>query len=1124
MSSNEYLDNLMAELAEQGIEPPKANINNINTSNVNDKELEIITSMERITGRKFSDEQRKILEYHGNACILACAGSGKALVNGTGVLTPNGYVPIETLKVGDKVFDESGYIQSVVGVYPQGKKQIYKMHFSDGTVIKCCKDHLWNYQTYNMRRTHKRWYTSTTEYLLDNVETSIYPHNESKGSQVRANLYIPMCEPVQFDKKELPIKPYALGALLGDGCIRNVEVNCGYSFTNEDSDVVDRVATELSEIGCSLKYVGTGVTYRINAGRECGYESKFTYILRELGLLNTDSSTKFIPDIYKLSSVEDRLELIKGIIDTDGYCKGSSYELTLKSERLIDDVKFIIETLGMTATKSSKIASCMYNGKRVETPVYRLYIKTNELIPKIHYSSRRDKQWKKGQSWARRTVENIEVTDEYEEMTCIKVSGLSELFLTEHCIVTHNTTISVNLIAKRILTGEIKDVNKLIYTTFSKAGADEMKERMDKLMSQLGMGHINVQVRTLHSFFLSVIRTFGLNKRIINASERTKMVRQACKDAEYSLKDDDLMIIDNLLSYQMNNLLTNKKLVESYVNTLEDLTVEKYSIINASFRKQKDDDNCMDYDDMQYYLWLWLVKWQKSSNQVEKDTAVAVRNYCKAVYTDFYIDEAQDVSKIQFEIIKAIVSDPDNKNKLDKNLVFIGDDDQCIYQWRGSDPSIILTIGAKFNMQTFVLSTNYRCLNEIVDYAATGIKCNNSRFDKSMNAFNKGGSVKIYPSAKEDLCTLSIAALNQIKYWLSQGDKVSDIAVLSRNNFHLALLSNMLLREGIYCNMTEDMKLTKSYMYNDVKDIIALSEPTWKADLTAKVLWRLCRYMGAANSRIIASFQDSCALSLEDTLGWLLKHFVNKDLDFSKKLNINMQAEQQMQYQMAKLSKDTTDDMYMLYRTLSSGSREDKIRSLLYQYLQATSFMYKSKDKNRSITGLVQYVINLMKKDGVDKMLEFMRVTEQLEGGRMVIPGDKLTLTTIHSAKGREWKNVIMFGCDNVSQPSFDGIYGMIQDDIPMSDIFENIDEERRLFYVGNTRAKENLFVITYLQPSIFILEALGAFKDKNGGNNATIVELVSDNQWQERYKDIIQEKIFDSNSKYFYNPEDYKI
>lgn len=1210
MGSNEYLDNLMAELAAQGVEPPKDSINSVVTSNVDDRELEIITNMERITGRKFSDEQRKILEHHGNACILACAGSGKALVNGTGVLTVNGYVPIESLIIGDKVLDQDGKEQSVLGVFPQGKKRVYNVVFNNGYIIKCCKDHLWE--------------------IFD---------NDMGGRKVVDT------------------------ATIGD-------ILCDKEYVS-----IPSVSLQHKSMPNRLFCAGTNAIER--------------------ALLEEDK----IADIFKVIFTKNRSinDLCYDLVES------SSGKLVVRTALIKEILELYLDFNSMLIRKSE------FNGE--------YYV--------IEYST---------EPICFRDIVKVEETEEEAEMTCIKVSGESELFLTEHCIVTHNTTISVNLIAKRILTGEIKDVNKLIYTTFSKAGADEMKERLDTLMGQLGMGHIKVQVRTLHSFFLSVIHTFGLNKRIISSSERTKMVRQACKDAEYPLKDDDLMIIDNLLSYQMNNLLTNKKLVDSYVNTLEDLTVEKYAIINASFRKQKDDDNCMDYDDMQYYLWLWLVKWQKSQNQVERDTALAVRNYCKAVYTDFYIDEAQDVSKIQFEIIKAIVSDPENKNKLDRNLVFIGDDDQClledtevltdsgiklikdivegdkvlsldngnivkstvintyshginnsiplvkittasgksyvatadhkvmvkipdkfkeesfyyggnryavsdivrafldaeepdkrdllmwriksrlsvfgylmdlphfgrdaitengyvitsamslstgmvfgklnednnkvvddiitsvevvdkgefigqdkrvyclnlasnhnyfangllthncIYQWRGSDPSIILTIGAKFNMQTFVLSTNYRCLNEIVDYAAVGIKCNNSRFDKSMNAFNQGGSVKIYPSAREDLCSLSIAALNQIKYWLSQGDKVSDIAVLSRNNFHLALLSNMLLREGIYCNMTEDMKLTKSYMYNDVKDIIALSEPTWKAELTAKVLWRLCRFMGANNSRIIASFQDSCALSLEDTLGWLLKHFVVKDLNFSKKLNINMQAEQQMQYQMAKLSRDTTDDMLTLYNTLKLENREDKIRSLLYQYLQATSFMYKSKDKNRSIRGLVQYIINLMKKDGVDKMLEFMRVTEQLECGKMVIPGDKLTLTTIHSAKGREWKNVIMFGCDNVSQPSFDGIYGMIQDDIPMSDIFENIDEERRLFYVGNTRAKENLFVITYLQPSIFILEALGAFNDNKGGNNATIVELVSDNQWQERYKNTIQEKIFDSESKYFYNPEDYKV
>ena len=1231
MNNNEYLDSLMAELAAQGVEPPKNNNNNVKSTD--DKELEIIANMERVTGKKFSDEQRKILEHHGNACILACAGSGKALVNGTGVLTPNGYVPIETLKVEDKVFNENGHVQEVLGVFPQGKKKVYNVRFNGNIVIKCCKDHLWT-----IRNKNCYWQTMNT---LD----------------IKSIL----------DKEKAIDSDFAIG-------IPNIYLdNFNGLGLGEYYNAFKSVIGDLSEFFNTL----------IEESKTCEILQGFV--------------SRYIDDVNI------------GFKDATQYLSEYLFGKTLliKNKDFCNKLELALNFFGITADKEDT--------------------EEGTVITFKYY----DKE-----------IVDIEETEDYAEMTCIKVSGLSELFMTEHCIVTHNTTISVNLIAKRILTGEIKDTNKLIYTTFSKAGAEVMNDRLTTLLNQLGMGHIKVQVRTLHSFFLSVIRTFGLNKRIINASERSKMVRQACKDAEYTLKDDDLMIIDNLLSYQMNNLLTNKKLVDSYVNTLEDLTVEKYNIINSSFRKQKDDGNCMDYDDMQYYLWLWLVKWQKSENAVEKQTAEAVRNYCKAVYTDFYIDEAQDVSKIQFEIIKAIVSDPDNKNRLDKNLVFIGDDDQCllggtlvktsagdkkiedikegdkilsfngnniienkvigthstginnsvplikietksgksfictadhkvmvkipsrfkddtinvddsqyvvndlvreiidnsnnkenelckiksrlnvvgyseklphfgkgvrtesdyvvtlassirdgfifgeycgnniaddevtrvevidktklsksgakvyclnlannhnyfannllthncIYQWRGSDPSIILTIGAKFNMQTFVLSTNYRCLNEIVDYAATGIKCNNSRFDKSMNAFNNGGSVKIYPSIREDLCTLSIAALNQIKYWLNNGDKVSDIAVLSRNNFHLALLSNMLLREGIYCNMTEDMKLTKSYMYNDVKDIISLSEPSWKAELTAKLLWKMCRYMGANNSRIIASFQDSCALSLEDTLGWLIKHFVNKDLEFSKKLNITMQVEQQMQYQMGKLSSEATNDMCTLYKTLSKKGpifddngnevdiRIDKITNLLYQYLQATSFMYKSKDKNRSITGLVQYVINLMKKDGVDKMLDFMRVTEQLEGGRMVIPGEKLTLTTIHSAKGREWKDVIMFGCDNVSQPSFDGIYGMIQDDIPMSDIFENIDEERRLFYVGNTRAKENLFVITYMQPSIFILEALGAFKDKNGGNNATIVELVSDNQWQEKYKSLIQEKILNTDSKYFYNPEDYKV
>ena len=272
-----------------------------------------------------------------------------------------------------------------------------------------------------------------------------------------------------------------------------------------------------------------------------------------------------------------------------------------------------------------------------------------------------------------------------EETTGTRFSDEQKDILKHHgstcilaCAGSGKTTICINLIAKRILTGEIRDVNKMVYTTFSKAGATEMKERLDRLMKTLGMGHINVQVRTIHSFFLQVIRIFGVTANIISASERTKMVRQACKDAEYTLKNDDLLIIDNLLSYQVNNLLSDKKTIESYANTIEDLDIDIYKKIRKSYATQKNTAGLIDYDDMQSFLYLWLVKWNSSENENEKALSVNVRNYCKAMWDNFYIDEAQDVSKLQFAILKAMVADPNNQKLLDKELVFIGDDDQCL--------------------------------------------------------------------------------------------------------------------------------------------------------------------------------------------------------------------------------------------------------------------------------------------------------------------------------------------------------------------------------------------------------------------------------------------------------------
>lgn len=1376
--SNSYLDNLEQELKSEGVVASPLTSSTLNkVISPDDFDLRTIVEMENVTGVKYSDEQREILRHHGNACILACAGSGKALVNGTGVLTVSGYKPIESLEIGDKVFDENGHVQEVLGVYPQGRKRVFKVKLNTGDEIKCCSEHLWT-----VKNNDGYWETCTTKKLID------------------AN-------------KEFEIP-----------CIK-----CDETILNNDKN---------------KEYI--------------------------------EVFSKMLPDSEKLIELfkDSSCSLINKTIIADGqlnyviaykvFMNGLYPIFRTSNSELVKVLKLIYDFFG------GKISIHRSNGKNG---------KSYEVILSNEFN---------------RIIKSIEKTESFEEMTCIKVSGKSELFMTEHNILTHNTTITTHLIAKRIKTGEIRDVSKLIYTTYSKAGATEMKDRLDSLFEKLGM-HQKVQVRTLHSFFLQVLRIFGVTADIIENKDRLKFVREACKDADYVIKDDDLMLIDNLLSYQVNNLLSDKKTIESYINTLDDLSLQQYTQIRSGYANRKAKAGLIDYDDMQSYLYLWLVKYAKSNDEREVQTSKQVRDYCQAMWTDFYIDEAQDVSKIQFAILRAMMTPIDEPNKLTANLVFIGDDDQCliegtqvyttsgikniediqpwdkvlsgcghsqtvfstvdnvskkhvdtdifviktklgktikgtgnhigfvkllpkedvfytylmyrhdfgfrigttsgvragnrgelrngidvrlmqersdkiwilktsetveeskyweayyaykysipmyrfvtgddgssipktslnidavkrlhkkldtfengqkllndlgmyyeyphripqaegerckinhswfsnkqlnkygthsseisintsnqeyiktfddilkvtdrvsstkynyknarntssdidnqleiidtirkrcdeasiylevdtdakftenkympmpfshfcvgmliptveeyedngyqyfrvlddeivsierehyagyvydlsvpdtrnfvandivvhncIYEWRGSDPSIILSIGPTFDMRTFVLSTNYRCKSEIVDYATTGIKHNSNRYTKDMKSNMPGGDVKILTSEREDLCSLSIAAMNHIKWWIEQGYRLSDIAVLSRNNFHLALLSNMLLREGIYCNLTDDMKLTKSYMYSDIKKLIDISQPCWKSDITQSILWRLCKYMGVQSARVIANFQDSCGLTLGDTLGYLLKTYTGRCLEFDKRLSIGIQADEKMKYYMRKLSNETLNDLELVYRAVTCDDREKCLQTLMYQYKDVCSYMYKSKDKDRSLYGLIQYVNNLLIKDGFDKMLDFLRVTEQFENGRMGVIGDRVTLSTIHSAKGREWKNVIMFACDNVSQPSFDGICTMVDDGISVHDIFENIDEERRLFYVGNTRAKENLLVITYRQPSVFILEALGA-KDID---NASILSYAQDPTSMSKHNDLIQSNIFDTNSKYYYDSEKYK-
>lgn len=346
----------------------------------------------------------------GDLCVKAARLSmGKALRNGTGVLTSKGYVPIESLVVGNKVTGANGKPTKVIGVYPQGQKQVLEVEFSDGSVIETCEEHLWT-----VRLGSKPWKVMTTGQIA------------KRSGQALA---VPMMAPTHFAESGYLYDSYKLGLLLGDGCFRG---NGTVSFTTADQELVDvwgKTAT---------KWSGSPYDYGI-AG--------LVPTMKKLGLYGTTSRTKFVPKAYLWSSAPSRLALLQGILDTDGSvtCTGG-IEYFSMSEQLARGVQHLAESLGGYAHWHESKGG------------YRLIIVLPNGVQPFRLA--RKAALYKGRCAKRqpvRTIREVRYTGRYEDMTCIAVEAPDSLFVTEHCIVTHNTWDLVNdgttalLAGKRVL-------------------------------------------------------------------------------------------------------------------------------------------------------------------------------------------------------------------------------------------------------------------------------------------------------------------------------------------------------------------------------------------------------------------------------------------------------------------------------------------------------------------------------------------------------------------------------------------------------------------------------------------------------------------------------------------------
>lgn len=390
-----------------------------------------------------------------NITLVFCdakAGTGKALCDSTEIPTPNGYMKIGNLKVGDFVFDRTGKPTKVLGVYPQGECDVWCVEFNDGRKVYCNEEHIW---TVNSITSRKKTVDLTTKQMFD------------KGIKYDRNnrFKVPINEEIEYSEKNLHIDPYVVGALIGDGWLTGPVV----TMCSDDEFVVNKVAEKLDATSKRCREEAKDNFSWVFALKEqSGVKNGTKYLQtkslpEELNCIKCLAGQKSIPENYKYGSIEQRLELINGLFDTDGsvtISKGGSGKLkanisySTTSKHLCDDVVEVLRSLGYSCTvyedkRNNKTYNCCY-----EIHVQSCYEKRCKLftLPRKAAKLTVDncRSWHEGFV----SIENIYKTDRKESMTCIYVDNDEHLFLANDFIVTHNTVIATGCAEMLVKSGK----------------------------------------------------------------------------------------------------------------------------------------------------------------------------------------------------------------------------------------------------------------------------------------------------------------------------------------------------------------------------------------------------------------------------------------------------------------------------------------------------------------------------------------------------------------------------------------------------------------------------------------------------------------------------------------------
>ncbi|MGW7263625.1 PhoH family protein [Streptomyces sp. NPDC054842] len=363
---------------------------------------------------------------------------GRAQPVFTNVLTPDGWRPIGDLRVGDLVIGSNGEPTPVLGVYPQGEKDVYRVTAQDGSWTLCCGEHLWTVRTASDRRRNKPWRVLETQDMIGNL----------RAAHARRYELPMLTAPVCFPKRDVPMDPYALGLLLGDGCLTGSSTP---SFSTQDPELVEALNAALPGVVVRHK---SGPDYVLNRIKSPGdvvtLENPVTRVLRELDLLRTRSHSKSVPDKYLYNAAEVRLALLQGLLDSDGgpvtqKDRTCRIQYTTTSILLRDDVIALVQSLGGVAYTRRRAAEGRRPGRvngldvRFNRDAHIVDIRLPEEIEPFRLTRKRDTYRAAGGGGRpMRFIDSIEPAGR-EETVCIQVAAEDSLYVTQDHLLTHNT-------------------------------------------------------------------------------------------------------------------------------------------------------------------------------------------------------------------------------------------------------------------------------------------------------------------------------------------------------------------------------------------------------------------------------------------------------------------------------------------------------------------------------------------------------------------------------------------------------------------------------------------------------------------------------------------------------------